>query len=200
MTFETLRHHWELRQQLEKHENLLCELRHSAQATSHAPDGMPRTKGVSDKVGTLAIVIVDLEERIAYLKKTIAAEEGDISAWISGIEDPLVRQIFRLRFLCGLSWADVAQTVGGRNSDSGVRTACYRYINRQCIKQLSDRLVQPPCMRRIPAGSLAAAGSAEQKGTVNTLPVSERGHRAQRAPSYRDKNALFRYDCPTERQ
>lgn len=149
MTFETLRHHWELRQQLEKHENLLCELRHSAQATSHAPDGMPRTKGVSDKVGTLAIVIVDLEERIAYLKKTIAAEEGDISAWISGIEDPLVR---------------------------------------------------PPCMRRIPAGSLAAAGSAEQKGTVNTLPVSERGHRAQRAPSYRDKNALFRYDCPTERQ
>ena len=50
MTFETLRHHWELRQQLEKHENLLCELRHSAQATSHAPDGMPRTKGVSDKV------------------------------------------------------------------------------------------------------------------------------------------------------
>lgn len=91
MTFETLRHHWELRQQLEKHENLLCELRHSAQATSHAPDGMPRTKGVSDKVGTLAIVIVDLEERIAYLKKTIAAEEGDISAWISGIEDPLVR-------------------------------------------------------------------------------------------------------------
>lgn len=134
MTFETLRHHWELRQQLEKHEDLLCELCHSAQAANHAPDGMPRTTGVSDKVGTLAIAIVDLEERIAYLKKTIAAEEGDISAWISGIEDPLVRQIFRLRFLCGLSWADVAQTVGGRNSDSGVRTACYRYINRQCIK------------------------------------------------------------------
>ena len=74
MTFETLRHHWELRQQLEKQENLLCELRHSAQAASHAPDGMPRTKGVSDKVGTLAIAIVDLEECIAYLKKTIAAD------------------------------------------------------------------------------------------------------------------------------
>ena len=141
MTFETLRHHWELRQQLAKSsvkkyqtmERAVCD-DGRAQATSHAPDGMPRTKGVSDKVGTLAIVIVDLEERIAYLKKTIAAEEGDISAWISGIEDPLVRQIFRLRFLCGLSWADVAQTVGGRNSDSGVRTACYRYINRQCIK------------------------------------------------------------------
>ena len=131
MTFETLRHHWELRQQLEKHEDLLCELRHSAQAANHAPDGMPRTKGVSDKVSTLAIAIVDLEERIAYLKKTIADEEGDISAWISSIEDPLTRQIFRLRFLCGLSWADVAQTVGGRNSDSGVRTVCYRYMERQ---------------------------------------------------------------------
>lgn len=131
MTFETLRHHWELRQQLEKHEDLLCELRHSAQAANHAPDGMPHTKGVSDKVSTLAIAIVDLEERIAYLKKTIAAEEGDISAWIGSIEDPLTRQIFRLRFLCGLSWADVAQTVGGRNSENSIKTACYRYMERQ---------------------------------------------------------------------
>lgn len=131
MTFETLRHHWELRQQLEKHEDLLCELRHSAQAANHAPDGMPRTKGVSDKVSTLAIAIVDLEERIAHLKKTIAAEEGDISAWISGIDDPLTRQIFRLRFLCGLPWADVAQTVGGRNTTASVKMVCSRYLDRQ---------------------------------------------------------------------
>lgn len=131
MTFETLRHHCDLRQQLENHEDLLCELRHSAQAASHAPDGMPRTTGVSDKVGTLAIAIVDLEERIAYLKKTIAAEEEDISAWIGSIEDPLTRQIFRLRFLCGLPWADVAQTVGGRNTASSVKMVCSRYLDRQ---------------------------------------------------------------------
>ncbi len=131
MTFETLRHHCDLRQQLEKHEDLLCELRHSAQAASHAPDGMPRTKGVSDKVGTLAIAIVDLEERIAYLKKTIAAEEEDISAWIGSIEDPLTRQIFRLRFLCGLQWVDVAQTVGGRNTAPSVKMVCSRYLDRQ---------------------------------------------------------------------
>ena len=131
MTFETLRHHCDLRQQLEKHEDLLCELRHSAQAASHAPDGMPHATGVSDKVGTLAIAIVDLEERIAYLKKTIAAEEGDISAWISGIDDPLTRQIFRLRFLCGLPWADVAQTVGGRNTTASVKMVCSRYLDRQ---------------------------------------------------------------------
>ena len=131
MTFETLRHHWELRQQLEKHEDLLCELRHSAQAANHAPDGMPRTKGVSDKVSTLAIAIVDLEERIAYLKKTIAAEEGDISAWIGSIDDILTRQIFRLRFLCGLPWADVAQTVGGRNTASSVKMVCSRYLDKQ---------------------------------------------------------------------
>lgn len=37
MTFETLRHHWELRQQLEKHENLLCELRHSAPSYEPCP-------------------------------------------------------------------------------------------------------------------------------------------------------------------
>lgn len=132
MTSKKLRHHWELRQQLEKHENLLCELRHSAQVMNHPLDGMPHAKGVRDKVGTLAVAIVDLEERITYLKKTISAEEGGVSAWINGIDDTFTRQVFRLRFLCGLSWADVAQTVGGRNTEAGIRMVCYRYMEKQC--------------------------------------------------------------------
>lgn len=130
MTFETLSHHCALRQQLEKNEQLLCELRHSAQAASHAPNGMPRASGVTDKVGALAIAIVDMEERVAYLKDTIATEEKDISAWIGNIDDPLIQQLFRLRYLCGLQWAEVAQTVGGRNTEGGVRIACYRYLKR----------------------------------------------------------------------
>lgn len=130
MTVETLRHHCALRQQLEKNEQLLCELRHSAQAANHAPNGMPRASGVSDKVGALAIAIVDMEERIAYLKDTIATEEKDISSWISSIDDPLTQQLFRLRYLCGLKWAEVAQTVGGRNTEVGVKAACDRYMKR----------------------------------------------------------------------
>lgn len=90
--------------------------------------GMPRAPGVSDKVGALAIAIVDMEERISYLKEQIAQQESKISAWISTIENDQTRQIFRMRFIGCLTWAEVAQVIGGRNTENGVKSVCYRYL------------------------------------------------------------------------
>ena len=89
---------------------------------------MPRAPGVSDKVGALAIAIVDMEERISYLKEQIAQQESKISAWISTIENDQTRQIFRMRFIGCLTWAEVAQVIGGRNTENGVKSVCYRYL------------------------------------------------------------------------
>lgn len=128
MTLQELSQHYQLRAQLEKDEDILYNLRMAAQPSAHALDGMPRASGVSDKVGALAIAIVDMEERIAYLKAAIAEEEGNISEWISSIKNDQTRQIFRLRYLGCLTWAEVAQVIGGRNTEAGVRMVCYRYL------------------------------------------------------------------------
>ena len=107
MTLQELSEHYQLRAQLEKDEDILYNLRMAAIPSAHPLDGMPRAPGVSDKVGALAIAIVDMEERIAYLKEQIAQQEGKISAWI---------------------WAEVAQVIGGRNTENGVKSVCYRYL------------------------------------------------------------------------
>ena len=83
MTLQELSEHYQLRAQLEKDEDILYNLRMAAIPSAHPLDGMPRAPGVSDKVGALAIAIVDMEERISYLKEQIAQQEGKISAWIS---------------------------------------------------------------------------------------------------------------------
>ena len=128
MTLQELSEHYQLRAQLEKDEDILYNLRMAAIPSAHPLDGMPRAPGVSDKVGALAIAIVDMEERISYLKEQIAQQEGKISAWISTIENDQTRQIFRMRFIGCLTWAEVAQVIGGRNTENGVKMICYRYL------------------------------------------------------------------------
>lgn len=64
MTLQELSEHYQLRAQLEKDEDILYNLRMAAIPSAHPLDGMPRAPGVSDKVGALAIAIVDMEERM----------------------------------------------------------------------------------------------------------------------------------------
>ena len=132
MTLQELSEHYQLRAQLEKDEDILYNLRMAAIPSAHPLDGMPRAPGVSDKVGALAIAIVDMEEPGGHHggrhREQIAQQEGKISAWISTIENDQTRQIFRMRFIGCLTWAEVAQVIGGRNTENGVKMICYRYL------------------------------------------------------------------------
>ena len=47
---------------------------------------------------------------------------------ISSISDPLVRQIVVLRVVDGRSWRDIAQIVGGDNSEDSVRMMFNRSV------------------------------------------------------------------------
>ena len=107
MTLQELSEHYQLRAQLEKDEDILYNLRMAAIPSAHPLDGMPRAPG---------------------LKEQIAQQEGKISAWISTIENDQTRQIFRMRFIGCLTWAEVAQVIGGRNTENGVKMICYRYL------------------------------------------------------------------------
>lgn len=177
MTLQELSEHYQLRAQLEKDEDILYNLRMAAIPSAHPLDGMPRAPGVSDKVGALAIAIVDMEERISYLKEQIAQQEGKISAWISTIENDQTRQIFRMRFIGCLTWAEVAQVIGGRNTENGVKMIRYEsetsiVNNEKTYKVGNVWYVCPGCgcisdeytMKRAPAKWVADNPAAYDNG------------------------------------
>ena len=97
--------------------------------------------GVSDfqRTGESAVErIVFRREKLAELRaerpkldraqlEVQAASVGE--DYINAVEDPLVRMFFRLRFLRGLSWKEVAAAVGGGRPGAAVRDACLRYLN-----------------------------------------------------------------------
>lgn len=68
-----------------------------------------------------------------YLRKIkqLVNKAEEIEDYISTIEDSLIRQIIRLRFLDGLNWRDVAQRIGGGNTEGSIMMAFKRFYQKE---------------------------------------------------------------------
>ncbi len=130
MTKRELDRHLELRQQLESSRELLSALEAAASPKVQRLDGMPHNYGIGDPVGYLAAEIADMRDTIIRREAAVARSEAAVAAYIGTIEDNQTRMIFRLRFIHGMAWKEVAAAIGGRNTEDGVKATCYRYIAR----------------------------------------------------------------------
>lgn len=128
MTKQDLNHHLALRQRLEEARELLASLEAAAGPRAQQLDGMPHAQGASDHTGDLAAEIADAETVIESLQAEIVRSETAVAAWIGTIEDMQTRMIFRLRFIRGLTWKEVAALIGGGNTAKSVQIRAYRYM------------------------------------------------------------------------
>ena len=128
MTLQELSKYYKLHERLERNREMLSSLYAAAGPGAQAITGMPHAPGVSDKVGDLAAELWDLQGRIDYLESRCAEEKKKLEKYIGGIEDDQTRMIFRLRFIHCMTWPQVAEAIGGRNTVSGVRSICYRHL------------------------------------------------------------------------
>lgn len=78
--------------------------------------------------GEGAVEIADMRETVARLEAEITRSEEEIASYISGIPDNLTRTIFRLRFIHGMAWKEVASAVGRWSTEAAVKSVCYRYL------------------------------------------------------------------------
>ena len=90
--------------------------------------GMPHGTGVSDKAGALAAALADISAQIAYLEKKKMETEPQVKAFVNSIERPTLRQIFRYRYLYGLTWPEIAEILGPGTTADSVRMRCERYL------------------------------------------------------------------------
>lgn len=109
-------------------DELIMRLESKLGLQSPSLSDMPRTPGVNDKIGTLVPDKLDALERAKRQRAEYEEAKERITAYIDGIEDLHIRLIFQFRFLDKMSWNEVADAVGGGNTEDSVKKLCYRYL------------------------------------------------------------------------
>lgn len=132
MTVKELSQLYWLNREIELDQKRLAELEIKASSVS-SPNlsGMPGgSNHFSSKVERYVADVVDLQMIIQAKQQQCLHERNRLERYIADIPDSLLRQIFTLRFINGLSWAQVASHIGGNNTEAGVKMMCYRYLDK----------------------------------------------------------------------
>lgn len=132
MTLKELSQLYYLNREIEQDQQRLEELRARASAPGSSNyDGMPKSPSFENRLDRYIAEIVDLEAIIRAKITQCLHERARLERYISEIPDSLTRQIFQLRFINGLTWVQIAFTVGGGNTEEGVRKRVYRHIGQE---------------------------------------------------------------------
>ena len=93
-------------------------------------DGMPKSPSYENRLERYIAEIVDLEAIISAKITQCQHERNRLERYIADIPDSNLRMIFTLRFINGLSWVQLAFSIGGDCTADGARMACNRYIKK----------------------------------------------------------------------
>ncbi len=89
--------------------------------------GMPYGE-TADRISWYGSEIADLRTLIDEKLRSCMDELYRLTRFIEDIPDSQIRQIFTLRYVEGLSWGQVANQIGGGNTEDGVRMTHNRYL------------------------------------------------------------------------
>ena len=95
-------------------------------------DGGRSSGRYADVVAQAAAMIADTEKKIKKKLLELECARNEIIHYIMDIDDCQTRLIFKLRCLDHMTWNEVADKVGGMNSEYSVKKRFYRYLDKCC--------------------------------------------------------------------
>lgn len=137
MTLQELNEYMTLGETIIRDMELLENLEAAALPGAQNLTGMPHAHGVKDRLGDLAAEIADMRTDISELEQEREKKKTEIEKFIRRIPDARIKLIFRLRFIRGLAWKEVAGILGRWNTEEGVKRAAYRYMDAYNPDQLT---------------------------------------------------------------
>lgn len=90
---------------------------------SRSLDGSGRSTAVSD---TVAQIVLEREKKRGHIE-SLRKRQIAVEAYLSECDD-YYGLLLRKHYAEGKSWAAIAHTLGGGNTEDGVRMACHRYV------------------------------------------------------------------------
>lgn len=119
-----------LKREIKSDEQRLRDLKDAATKITQSMSGMPGSGKKSDKTA-IGAEIADLEKIISSKNQMCVAHYNRIMRYVAEIDDSFMRQIIMYRHIDMLKWRDIAQKIGGGNTEDGIRMAYKRFIERE---------------------------------------------------------------------
>lgn len=129
MTRKELSQLYYLQKEIRSDEQRLIDLETAATSITANLSGMPGGGRRSDKTA-IAAEIADLKAIIQAKRDMCVAHYNQIMRYVAGIDDSMMRQIITLRNLDMLTWGQIAERLGGGNTEDGVRMAYNRFVGK----------------------------------------------------------------------
>lgn len=117
-----------LKREIERDKERLRELEARAEGLGAPLTGAPGGGGASDTVGRYAAEAADVCRAIDGKVRRCWTELQRLTRYIDAVEDSLMRQILTARYIEGKTWNQVADSIGGGNTEDSVRMLHNRYL------------------------------------------------------------------------
>lgn len=128
MTFQELYQLTNLEREIEEQQNRLSRLHDKATELSSPMNPTCSSSSGGDKIGRLVSEIATLEEIIDRELAEYYHDYVELEMYISHIPDSFTRRIFRMRFIDGVKWKEIAARCGGDYSANSIRMLVERYV------------------------------------------------------------------------
>lgn len=130
MTKKELSQLYWLNREIEEQQRRLDELEYLATSCTSNITGMPKSQGVIDKISKYAAEIGDLKSLLDLNIKKCFYELNRLNRYIESVEDSQMRMILSLRYVNGLTWEQIAFSIGGSTADS-IRMSHDRFLRKK---------------------------------------------------------------------
>jgi len=131
MTIKELNQLYHLTKLIERDEMEIRRIEERLDVKSPSLTGMPHAPGAHDKLGEGVPELVDRKNELEERRKQYTAARNELRSYVESVPDLHVRLIMQLRFLDLMSWQEVADFAGGKNSEDSVRMLVKRYLKRE---------------------------------------------------------------------
>ncbi len=131
MTVKELSQLYYLNASIEMMREQLAEMREAADIRSPSLSDMPRASGVKDKIGEIVPSIADQETELEEMLAEMEEKRRELTAFINTVPNYRIRLILQLRYVKLMTWQEVADKIGGKETEYTVKKTCYRFISEK---------------------------------------------------------------------
>ena len=131
MTKKELSQLYYLKKEIKEQQNRIKELEAAATSCSSKIDGLPSGEGINDKIGNYAVQIADLKSLLDLNLKKSFYELNRLNRYIQSVEDSQMRMILTLRYVNGLTWRQIAKSLGVAGDGSTERKKLNRFFKHK---------------------------------------------------------------------